>query len=340
MPLYQADNLSHDYNHKPVLQIGQMEIPAGSITGLIGPNGSGKSTLLRLLAFVEEPRRGEIRFDGHPARPFDPRVRQVTLLPQTPYLLKRSVFQNVAYGLVIRGRRMDLQSRVWEALEMVGLAPGEFAARRWDQLSGGEAQRVALAARLALRPRVLLLDEPISSVDAASAQLIKEASLQARKQWDTTLVIASHDWLWLNEVCDDIRHLFRGHLLGSGPVTLVFGPWKPAGDGGVEKILPDGQRLKAAGRPDDPETAVAVLDPHQLTLSSRASLVSPDLSRLEGTLIQIGIEKNSDRLVATVVAGNIRFAVNIGPEDRPGLDSVVPGATVWLGYDPRQVKWY
>jgi tungstate transport system ATP-binding protein len=80
---------------------------------------------------------------------------------------------------------------------MVGLAAG-FAGRRWHQLSGGEAQRVALAARLILRPRILILDEPTASVDISTTQCIREAALTARKQWGTTLLIASHDHNWWN----------------------------------------------------------------------------------------------------------------------------------------------
>ena len=85
---------------------------------------------------------------------------------------------------------------------MVGLPPDKFSRRKWFELSGGEAQRVALAARLVLRPEVLLLDEPTSSVDVASAQRMHEAVLEAKNSWKTTLVIASHDQTWLHGVCD------------------------------------------------------------------------------------------------------------------------------------------
>jgi tungstate transport system ATP-binding protein len=92
----------------------------------------------------------------------------------------------------------------------LGLDPDTFARRQWDELSGGEAQRVALAARLVLNPRVLLLDEPTASVDARSSELIRSASLRARNDWGTTLVIASHDREWLYDVCDEVLHLFKG----------------------------------------------------------------------------------------------------------------------------------
>jgi tungstate transport system ATP-binding protein len=165
------------------LAVDRLDIGPASIVGLVGPNGSGKSTLLKLMAFIlrAHPRVHPVR------RPigaslFDESVRfQVTLLTQEPYLMKRTVFNNMAYGLKVRGIRENPDPSGTRC-------PGHgrsgsqmrFARRQWDELSGGEAQRVALAARLVLKPRVLLLDEPTASVDAASSDLIRSASLRAR----------------------------------------------------------------------------------------------------------------------------------------------------------------
>ena len=162
--IYTLENVKYLYGEKSALSVDGLSIRPSSIVGLMGPNGSGKSTLLKLLAFVEKPTTGKIRYKGKPAAPFSKSVRfQITLLTQAPYLMRRSVFDNISYGLRLRGTRRDLSKRVAEALSMVGLAP-EFAKRSSRELSGGEAQRVALAARLALKPEVLLLDEPTASV--------------------------------------------------------------------------------------------------------------------------------------------------------------------------------
>ncbi len=183
-PIYRIENLVHRYNSRPVLAVDRLDIEPASILGLVGPNGSGKSTLLKLMAFILPPTQGRILFDGKAALPFDESVRfLVTLLTQDPYLMKRTVFKNIAYGLKVRGNRENWTRPVREALTMVGLDPDGFAQRQWDELSGGEAQRVALAARLVLKPRVLLLDEPTASVDAASSELIRAASLRARSEW-------------------------------------------------------------------------------------------------------------------------------------------------------------
>ncbi|MES0350945.1 MAG: ATP-binding cassette domain-containing protein, partial [Desulfobacteria bacterium] len=194
--LYAIKELSQAYNGRTVLNIDYLAIPRRSIIGLTGPNGSGKSTLLRILGFLEDPMRGEVIFEGKPCSSRHNGIRRkVTLLPQEPYLLKRSVHANVAYGLKVRGRR-NTGDRVAQALKLVGLSPERFGQRSWHELSGGEAQRVALAARLILRPEVLLLDEPTANLDAESTKQIKEASLAARRDWGATLVIANHDMNW------------------------------------------------------------------------------------------------------------------------------------------------
>lgn len=211
--LYALEGVTQAYAGRTVLSVDFMAIKPQNIVGLTGHNGSGKSTLLRILAFLEEPAQGRLFFEGKPcSTPQSGLGRKVTMLPQEPYLLKRSVRDNVAYGLKVRGTK-DPGKRVAEVLNMVGLPPEEFSGRSWHQLSGGEAQRVALAARLVLRPQVLLLDEPTTSLDMESTRLIKEASLAARKVWGATLVVVSHDMPWLESICDKILVLADGRLV-------------------------------------------------------------------------------------------------------------------------------
>ena len=211
--LIRLDSVRQIYSGRTVLDIDHLEVGPGEIIGLTGPNGAGKSVLLRLLAFLEAPAQGEVLFQGKPASITpNPVHRQVTLMVQEPYLLKRSVFANVAYGLKVR-RESNIQERVHEALLKVGLPPETFAGRHWFELSGGETQRVALAARLVLKPRVLLMDEPTASLDKASATLISQAALDARNKDGTSLVIASHDIPWLNTVSTRTFHVERGRVL-------------------------------------------------------------------------------------------------------------------------------
>ena len=258
-PIYEIRSLKHSYGGQAVLSIDHLTVKQANIVGLVGPNGSGKSTLLRLLGLIERPSQGNILYNGQFVEPFSDEARfHITLLPQEPFLLKRSVFKNVSYGLKLRGNSGDTADRVNEALSLVGLSSEDFAQRPWYALSGGEAQRVALAARLALKPKVLLLDEPTASVDAVSAQLIKEATLRARQELGTTLIVASHDWQWLYEICDEILHLFKGKIFGRGRETIIFGPWQKLGTGKWGKILSDKQQLQVSSPPN--QEAAAVID--------------------------------------------------------------------------------
>jgi len=223
--LYELRDVIQRYEDRVILNLPHLDVPAGTILGLAGPNGGGKSTLMRLFAFLETPVSGEVRFDGRPSLGREIELRKiVTYFPQEPYLLKRSVRANVGYGLTIR-HLPNVNERVNAALEQVGLDPAKFVGRSWMQLSGGEVKRVALAARLALRPRVLLLDEPTANLDRSSAELVRQAVFTARERHGTTLVISGHDHPWLKAICDDIIWLRDGML--SEPVKGIGDTWEP-----------------------------------------------------------------------------------------------------------------
>lgn len=224
MSLLVAENLRRTYESAldtpPALDLsGQtFAVDAGEVVGVAGHNGSGKSTLLRILALLDTPQGGTLRLDNELIwSDTDPRSidkiphiltlrRQITMLLQTPYLLSRTVEANVAYGLAARG--IQDASRVRAALLAVGLDPEKFLLRRRNQLSGGEAQRVALAARLAIEPRVLLMDEPTSGVDETSAELMAKAVRGARDR-GAAVVVVSHDMEWMAPLCDRMVR-FRG----------------------------------------------------------------------------------------------------------------------------------
>lgn len=337
--LYQLENIEHRYTRKPVLTIDHWEIPAKSAVGLAGPNGSGKSTLLRLLGFVERPRQGQILFDGNKADLYANQLRtQVTLLPQHSHLLKRSVYKNIAYGLRLRKDCQNEHQRVCQALTWVGLKPERFAHRPWFALSGGEARRVALAARLVLKPRVFLLDEPTTSVDAASAHMIKESIFRARQEWNTTLIVSSHDMEWLNDICNSMLYLFRGRVMESGQPTLMFGPWETTNDGMVYKTIAENERVIAPPPPTDAANAIAAIDADQLVLHANKEQISKRLRCLKGMLVRLGLEKVSGNINATVVVGSLTLHISL-PMNNPTSPMLTPGQTVWIGYDPADIQW-
>jgi tungstate transport system ATP-binding protein len=337
-PIYRIENLVHRYSSEPVLVVDRLDIEPASILGLVGPNGSGKSTLLKLMAFIFRPTCGRILFDGEPAFPFDEAVRfLVTLLTQEPYLMKRTVFKNIAYGLKVRGNRQDWTRPVNDALAMVGLDPGTFSQRQWNELSGGEAQRVALAARLVLNPRVLLLDEPTASVDAASSELIRAASLRARSEWGTTLVIASHDREWLYDVCDEVIHLFKGKPTGTGRSNMVFGPWVPEENGLFAKRLGGGSRFTVSAPPN--ADATAFIDPGAIRILDGAQAsTAANIALVDGTVTRIASDKKSGHLFADVRVGSLTLVVRVD-ESHLAAMTLHRGWPVTLAYRPDSIRW-
>ena len=335
--IFDIQALKHLYGGRAVLDIDRLTIAGGAITGLVGPNGSGKSTLLRMLGGIERPSEGHILYHGQVISPFCEAARfKITLLPQEPFLMKRSVFNNVSYGLKLRGQKKGVAERVHQALALVGLPADRFAPRPWYALSGGEAQRVALAARLVLKPKVLLLDEPTASVDVASAQLIQHAALQALQEWGTAIVVASHDLQWLHDVCDDVLHLFRGQVLSTRHETVVLGPWKALADGRYARRLAEGADLIVSAPPHADAAAIIrfslIDDP-----GSGAGPPAPDPS-VRGTIRRLNQERRTGRIVATVMAGDLAFNVPL-TEQQLHDGRLFPGQTLDAGYRIDHITW-
>lgn len=174
----------------PVLDGIDLAIPGGGIVALIGPNGCGKSTLLRVIAGLLAPGRGEAQLDGEPIDGPDPRIG---LVFQEPRLLPwRSAADNITYPLELAdwptARRAE---RLATLTRLVGLDPAVTASRP-SELSGGTSQRVALARALALEPRVLLLDEPFSALDALTRERFDLELLRLWERASTTIVMVTH----------------------------------------------------------------------------------------------------------------------------------------------------
>ncbi|MCJ8499407.1 ABC transporter ATP-binding protein [Desulfatitalea alkaliphila] len=340
MPLFELHRILQAYAGRTVLTIDAWQVPEGKIVGLCGPNGSGKSTLLRLLGFVERPVRGTIHYQGRPAEPYADAVRgRVVLLPQASYMLRRTVYKNVAYGLRIGRVRCDIRQRVGESLGLVGLDPDAFAQRPWFALSGGEARRVALAARLVLRPRVLLLDEPTASVDSASAQMIQAAALHAHRQWGTCLIVTSHDHHWLQDTCDETVHLFQGRILGRGDFTLVFGPWQPGENRRLAAPLGRDQWLTLDPPPAGAaESDIAALDARHLTLHALTDPLPPGTAVVEGTITALALGKTSGQISVSLTVGATPFTAYLPPE-MAATGHFTPGNKARLAYSPDAVRW-
>lgn len=336
--IYEIINLTHSYGKGPqTLDIDCLKICEGSVTGIVGPNGSGKSTLLRILAFLEPHTGGSLLFESaDPSGNVVDVRKNVTYLLQNSYLLKRSVFENIAYGLRLRNETEGLTERVNDSLERVGLSPKKFAQRPWYRLSGGEVQRVALAARLALHPKVLILDEPTANVDESSALLVKEAAVSAWKEWGTTVIVATHDLAWLTEVSTDIVSLYRGRIVGHGTENLIHGPWTRE-NGNVSRKLQDGQKILALSAGAEEHSAV-VINPSDISLLPPTAETDENMNMLRGTVTSMTLERATQSALISVQTGDIVLKSRM-PVEKIKEDQISPASEVILAFSPKNVRW-
>ncbi|MEO5833662.1 MAG: ABC transporter ATP-binding protein [Nakamurella sp.] len=285
-------------------------IPAGSLTALLGPSGCGKSTTLALISGLLDPDRGDIRFDDRSQLGVPAERRPAALVFQKPLLFPHlDVERNVGFGLRMRRvDRSETRRRVAEILDRVQLGP--LARRRVGELSGGQEQRVALARALVLEPRVLLLDEPFSQLDAALRAEMRCLLTDLHAEYGVTTLLVTHDQSEAVEVADTIALMLDGHLAGQGtPETFYTAPPSLAAARffGVTNELAGTVRnglFTAAGTglrrptplPDGP--AVLVIRPETFAL--------PTTLRDAGTQTDSTADATTDTMTGTAVAA--RFA--------------------------------
>ena len=204
------------------LDVDYVEAEAGSVLAVLGPSGSGKSTLLRVLGLLEEPSAGTVRLAGQKVTIRDREARlKMAAVFQRPYLLKGSVSANVAYGLASHGvPKSERTPRITAALARVGLEGYED--RSALSLSGGEAQRVSLARALILEPRVLLLDEPLASLDPLLKQQLTRDFASILRDAGVTVVYVTHDQDEAMVVCDRVVVMKDGRIVSDGTVSEVM----------------------------------------------------------------------------------------------------------------------
>jgi putative spermidine/putrescine transport system ATP-binding protein len=193
MPFLALANIKKSFGQTQVVHDFNMAIEKGEFISFLGPSGCGKTTILRMIAGFEQPSGGTIHIDGKDQTRLKPNQRNIGMVFQAYALFPNmTVFDNVAFGLKVAGQpKAEIETRVKEMLKLIHL---EHLADRYPyQMSGGQQQRVALARALAPKPQVLLLDEPLSALDAKIRVSLREEIRQIQRQLGITTVFVTHD---------------------------------------------------------------------------------------------------------------------------------------------------
>ncbi|MBM3608738.1 MAG: ABC transporter ATP-binding protein, partial [Alphaproteobacteria bacterium] len=219
------ENVNLSYGATHVLKDVNLEIRPGEFFAFLGPSGCGKTTLLRLIAGFNISQTGRVLVDEQDIGHLPPWKRDVGMVFQSYALWPHmSVAQNVAFGLEERRLpRAEIETRVSKALDLVGLA--HLASRYPAQLSGGQQQRVALTRTIVVEPRVLLLDEPLSNLDAKMRVEVRRELRELQKRLGITTIFVTHDQEEANTICDRIAVMKDGVIQQTGsPMTLYENP--------------------------------------------------------------------------------------------------------------------
>ena len=240
---------------REVLRVDALDVNGGEVLAVLGPNGAGKSTLVQVLALLQKPASGEVRFAGEPVRGNTLAYRRrVAVVFQEPLLLDASVKSNVGAGLAFRGVAGDeRRRRVHEWLDRFGVA--HLAKRSGRMLSGGEAQRVSLARAFVLEPEVLFLDEPFSALDAPTRHTLIDDLSTMLSDTAMATVFVTHDRAEALRLGDRIAVLMGGRVRQVGTPAEVFG--SPV-DEEVAQFV--GAETIVAGRVQSVDDGVAVVN--------------------------------------------------------------------------------
>jgi putative spermidine/putrescine transport system ATP-binding protein len=215
-------NLHKHYAGTAIFSDINAEIEQGEFITLLGPSGCGKSTLLRCIAGLTEVNAGNILLDGQNLLPLSPQKRGIGMVFQSYALFPNmTAAQNVAFGLRMQKTdKRETEQRVQEALELVEL--GDYAKRYPHQLSGGQCQRVALARSLVTRPRLLLLDEPLSALDARIRKHLREQIRSIQQELGLTTLFVTHDQEEALVMSDRIFLMNAGRIVQSGDAETLY----------------------------------------------------------------------------------------------------------------------
>ncbi len=223
-PAVELENIVKRYGRILAVDNVSLTVEKNTFYSILGPSGCGKTTILRLIAGLEIPDSGLIKMDGSVVNKIPPEKRGLGLVFQgTAVFPHLNVFDNVAYGLRMRKvPKHEIGERVLEVLRLVNLPPEIYASRRVDQLSGGERQRVEIARSLVLKPRVLLLDEPLGPLDLKIRQKMQAELKRLQKSTATTFIYVTHDQTEALSLSDRVAVMRNGGIVQVGTPEEIY----------------------------------------------------------------------------------------------------------------------
>ena len=355
MALLSVSGLSKSFDGVLAVDGVSFSADPGEILCLLGPSGCGKTTLLRMLAGLEEPDAGTVTLEGRTIDGLAPHQRGFGLMFQDLALFPHmDVFGNVAFGL--RMQKLPaarVQARVHELLELVEM--GGYAQRKVHELSGGERQRVALARSLAPAPRLLMLDEPLGSLDRALRESLQSQVRRILKEVGVTSIYVTHDRDEAFTMADRLIFMNHGNIIQTGtPEEVVANP----ADGFVARtlgfknvlqgvVLDDGETIRV----ECPAGVFSVAKPPGLTVSKGSHLtllvdengiamssLTPDEAAPGGSLRGVITERvfRGDRYELRVQVGEGELFCHVPAGAIPGPAG--PDLEVVLDIDPRSIR--
>ncbi len=297
---FEVRGLRKVYGNRTVLDIPELIFEKGIIYSLLGPNGSGKTTLLEILALLIPPTTGEIKYEKTPISFGEDNLtsfrRQIVMVQQDPVLFTTTVYRNLEFGLKVRrisGRERGMIIR--ESLEMVKMLG--FVNAEAHKLSSGEKQRVAIARALVCSPRVMLFDEPTSSVDAENQITVENIIREINAQRGISVIFATHNLTQASRLSHRVISLLEGRIAPQRPQNIFNGEIIMDGDGNRWCQIHDRINLPVkAYRIGDAKLSI---HPRKIKIF-KARDQGPQANTFSGRLIQMTHEHDGVRAIADI----------------------------------------
>ena len=349
-PIVQIRGVAKRFGSFTAVEPTDLDIPTNAFFALLGPSGCGKTTLLRMVAGFEQPTEGRIIIDGQDMSQVPPNRRPVNMVFQSYAVFPHmTVAENVGYGLKVSGTpEAEIGPRVAEALAMVRL--DGFAGRKPDQLSGGQRQRVALARALIKRPKVLLLDEPLSALDKKLREEMQLELVRLQHEVGITFIVVTHDQDEALSMADHIAVMSKGRIMQlAAPRELYEHPncRFVAGFIGAMNLFDVEVRGSGDGRARVHNGALGTFDvpfagtaPATATLAVRPEKIRLALSEptgglvsLRGKIEQLAYFGNVSHVYVRTADGQ-RMSCTRHNATRAADAELSPGLDCWLAFDP------